>query len=183
MVAWIQALKSYWRGRLDTVDLLVLTSLKQVLFILKILFTLFKKQATLIRRSTVLSLPPHPLIQGMFCNSFRVKNDNDSISTETKQYAQIWNPQNFKNCLAHIWLNFKIIKFSLNFTKTKLAETFPSVAHFSYKFCFKIEELNKKDTTSWDQCHKTFYRGNLLPMYGNAIFLCFITLAPGANAF
>ncbi len=35
----------------------MLTCLDQLLFILKILLTLFKKQATLIRRSTVLSLP------------------------------------------------------------------------------------------------------------------------------
>ncbi len=46
----------YWRGRLSTVDLLVLTSLDRVLFILKILFNFLKKQATLTRRSTVLSL-------------------------------------------------------------------------------------------------------------------------------
>ena len=31
----------YWRGRLSTVDLLVLTNLKQLLFLLKILFTFF----------------------------------------------------------------------------------------------------------------------------------------------
>jgi hypothetical protein len=39
------------------VDLLVLTSLDQLIFILKILFTFDTKQAILIRRSTVLSLP------------------------------------------------------------------------------------------------------------------------------
>jgi hypothetical protein len=41
-----------------TVDLLILTSLDQLIFVLKVLFTLFTKQATLTRRSTVLSLPP-----------------------------------------------------------------------------------------------------------------------------
>jgi hypothetical protein len=50
--------KSYWRGRLGTVDLLVLTRLDE-LFILKILFTVFTKQPTLMRRSTLLSLPIH----------------------------------------------------------------------------------------------------------------------------
>ena len=50
--------KSYWGGRLSTVDLLVLTSLCQLVFILKILFSFFTKQATLMRSSTVLSLPP-----------------------------------------------------------------------------------------------------------------------------
>ncbi len=34
--------KSYWRGRLPTVNLLVLTSLNQLLFIIKILFTFHK---------------------------------------------------------------------------------------------------------------------------------------------
>jgi hypothetical protein len=43
--------------RLSTVDLLVLTSFEHLIFILKILFTFFTKQATLIRRSTVLRLP------------------------------------------------------------------------------------------------------------------------------
>jgi hypothetical protein len=42
---------------LSTVDLLVLTSLIQFIFILKIVFTCFTKQATLMRRSTGLSLP------------------------------------------------------------------------------------------------------------------------------
>ena len=54
----ISPAKSYKRERLSTVDLLLLISLDQILFILKILFTLFKKQATLIRRPTVLSRPP-----------------------------------------------------------------------------------------------------------------------------
>ncbi len=44
------------RGRLCTVDLLVLTSLDQHSFIMKILFSSFTKQATLMRRSTVLRL-------------------------------------------------------------------------------------------------------------------------------
>ncbi len=50
--------KSYSRGRLITVDLLVLTSSYSALFKLKILFTFVSKQATLKRRSTVMSLPP-----------------------------------------------------------------------------------------------------------------------------
>ncbi len=51
--------KSYWRGRrVSTVDLLVLTSLDKLLVKLKILFTFLTKDATLMRRSTVLILPP-----------------------------------------------------------------------------------------------------------------------------
>ncbi len=45
------------KGWISTVDLLELTSLDQLLFILKILLTFFTKQPTLMRRSTVLSLP------------------------------------------------------------------------------------------------------------------------------
>ncbi len=47
----------YWRGRLNTVDLLVLTSLDQLIFIWKILFIFSTKLATLVRRLTALSLP------------------------------------------------------------------------------------------------------------------------------
>jgi hypothetical protein len=50
--------KSYWGERLSTLYLLVLTSLYQLVLILKILFSFFTKQATLMRRSTILNLPP-----------------------------------------------------------------------------------------------------------------------------
>ncbi len=53
------------KGRLSTVDLLVLTSLDQLLLILKIIFILISK-AALFRRSTVLSLPPQLAFPG--CN-------------------------------------------------------------------------------------------------------------------
>ncbi len=43
-------------GRLSTVDLLVLASLEQLIFILKYCLPVFTKQAMLIRRSTVMSL-------------------------------------------------------------------------------------------------------------------------------
>ncbi len=46
-----------WRGRLSTVDLLVLTNIDQVLLKLKTLFTFLLKQPILMRRSTALSLP------------------------------------------------------------------------------------------------------------------------------
>ncbi len=54
---WSKPGKSYWRGRVSLVDIHVRQfSLDQLLFILKLLFTIFIKQATLMRRSTVLSL-------------------------------------------------------------------------------------------------------------------------------
>jgi hypothetical protein len=56
--------KPYWRGRLSTVDLLELTSLDHLVFILKRLFSLYTKQVTLMRRLTVLSLPPLLIFPG-----------------------------------------------------------------------------------------------------------------------
>jgi hypothetical protein len=46
-----------FRGRITTVDRLVLTSLDQLKFTLKILFNFVTKQATLTRKPTALSLP------------------------------------------------------------------------------------------------------------------------------
>ncbi len=54
--------KSYWRGRLPTVNLPVLTSLNKLPFILKY-YLLFTKQATL-KRSTLLSLPLQTIFLG-----------------------------------------------------------------------------------------------------------------------
>ncbi len=48
--------KPNWKGRISTVDFLLLTSLVQLIFILKILFTFAKKEDCSKRRSTVLSL-------------------------------------------------------------------------------------------------------------------------------
>ncbi len=62
--SWQSARKSYCSGRLSTVDLLVLTSLDQLLFIMKILFTFITKQSTFIRRSAVLSLSPQLVLLG-----------------------------------------------------------------------------------------------------------------------
>jgi hypothetical protein len=53
----IEARNPYWRGRFTTIDLLVLTSLDLLLFIMETLFTCLQKQATLMRRSIVLRLP------------------------------------------------------------------------------------------------------------------------------
>jgi hypothetical protein len=46
------------KGKLSTVDLLVLTRLDSLIFILEILLTFSTKQVTLTRRSFVLSLLP-----------------------------------------------------------------------------------------------------------------------------
>jgi len=58
LIKWyLEPGKPYWRGNLSTVDLLVLTSLDKLPFTKKILITFVRKQAKLMRRSTVLSLP------------------------------------------------------------------------------------------------------------------------------
>ena len=56
---------------LSTVDLLVLPSLDQLIFQLKILFSFFTKQATLMRRSIVLSLLPQLVFPGFKLNLIR----------------------------------------------------------------------------------------------------------------
>jgi hypothetical protein len=55
------------KGKLSTVDLLVLTSLDYLLLIIKILFTSFTKEAALIRRSIVLNLSPQYSLTVLFC--------------------------------------------------------------------------------------------------------------------
>ncbi len=71
----VKAGTPYWRGRLRTVDLLVLTSLNRLLFILKRLFTFLTKHPTSIRRSTVLSLLPHLVfpVKGTFWQQSRAE--------------------------------------------------------------------------------------------------------------
>jgi len=58
----------------STVDLRVLTSLYQLIFKLKILLTFFTKQANLIRRSTVLRLPPHLVFPGHTLSEQKVEH-------------------------------------------------------------------------------------------------------------
>jgi len=62
----------YWCGRLSTVDLLVLTSLDEFLFLL--IFNRFTKQATLMRRPTVLSLS----LQLVFPGTHSITNSRHS---------------------------------------------------------------------------------------------------------
>ncbi len=84
--------KSHWKGKLSTVyllvlpvdllvltaDLLVLTSLDQLLFVLKILLTFFSRQATSMRRSSVLSLPSQLAFHGQSCKQW-----NSTLLTST----------------------------------------------------------------------------------------------------
>ncbi len=54
----------YGRERISTVDLLILTSLDELIFILKMFVTFFTKQAALMRRSSVLNLPLQSVFPG-----------------------------------------------------------------------------------------------------------------------
>ncbi len=71
-VEWNQTLSALWTIQgsltegdgLSTIDLLSLTSLDQLLYKLKVLLTISTKQGTLMRRSTVQSLPPQLVFPG-----------------------------------------------------------------------------------------------------------------------
>jgi len=65
----IQGSFTEW-GRLGTVELLDLTCLNRLLFILKILFTLLTKQASLMRRSNVWSFTPRLVFPGKSYKNF-----------------------------------------------------------------------------------------------------------------
>ncbi len=73
---WVKPDKSQWGGWLSTFDLLVLISLDQIVFTLKILLSFFTKQATLMRRSTVLNLQlvfpgeTLPIIKNKVCHEY-----------------------------------------------------------------------------------------------------------------
>jgi len=63
----------YRRGRLSTVNLLGLTSSYEVLLIMRTLFTFFIIPATLMRRSTVLSLPLQLLFPALLKAFYQLK--------------------------------------------------------------------------------------------------------------
>ncbi len=71
----IMAGKPYRRRRFSTVHLLALTSTDQLLLIIQTLFNFFTKLPTLMRRSTVLSIP----LQSVF-------HDNVAQNNVTLQY-------------------------------------------------------------------------------------------------
>ncbi len=71
---------------MSTVDLLVLTSLDKLLFILKILFAFFTKQATFMRRSTVLSIHLQLVFPGWTVSDLRT-----GLFTQTKRNSLLIN--------------------------------------------------------------------------------------------
>jgi hypothetical protein len=110
---------SYWKGRLGTVDLRV----DQLLFIMKISFTFFTKQTALMRRSTVLSLPPqlvfpadthHNATKRRLYAIFRYAECRSCSSYAEFSYAARCYPrvlghfaiQHISQLLKHTWRNF-----------------------------------------------------------------------------
>ncbi len=100
IILWMRGLtltwsgKSYWRERLSTVDLLVLTSSDLLLLYWKYYFLSLTNQATLMRRSTVLSLPPllvfHALMYFSYSGEEILVNYNYSVSLAPEWYKDLW---------------------------------------------------------------------------------------------
>ncbi len=76
------------KGRLSMVDLLVPTSLCQLILELKILLNFFTKQAPLMRRSTVMSLPLQLVFPGLSLTD-RVKHSECIHALQNKHYTRV----------------------------------------------------------------------------------------------
>jgi hypothetical protein len=75
-----------------TVDLLVLTNLDQLLFIIKILFKCFIKQAALLRRLTVLSLPLQLVFPATSIHYSTIKPESSSSSRPISEEFSATSP-------------------------------------------------------------------------------------------
>ena len=82
----LSARNSYWRERLSTVYLRILASWDQRLFLFKILFIFFTKQAAWTWRSTVLTLPLQLVFPDItFCHHWQNKLERLPLSTPFNQ--------------------------------------------------------------------------------------------------
>ncbi len=116
------------KGMLSTVDLLVLTSLHKLLFILEKLFTFSTQQATLTRRSTVLSLPLQ-FVFPEFLRKIGLHHSPDGITNPKEKLLRFITTKFFckeKNALAfnrdrccHLALCLWLIPFHCNTTKLR----------------------------------------------------------------
>jgi hypothetical protein len=84
----VQARNLYYKERLCTVDLHVLISLDQLLLIMKILFTFVIKQAALMGRSTLLSLP----IWLVFLSSGQMRGSRPSVDRLNRNSSKVVEP-------------------------------------------------------------------------------------------
>jgi len=92
----------YWKGRLSTVDLLKLAILDQLLLIMQKLFTFLLKRATLMRSSTVLSLPVLSVFPAFMFQIFCPMCWN--VWNLWK-----WDHVNDENFLMKFWLKHRIL--------------------------------------------------------------------------
>jgi len=116
--------KPYWREGISTTDLLVLASLNQLLFILKILFNCVVKQVIAMRGSMVLSLP----VQLVFPDIIRSKIVDFEFLSEAHRFLKnknepkliffcqktLWTSRSFSGCFVNSWSKtlFNVIKKS-----------------------------------------------------------------------
>ncbi len=121
--------KPYWKGRFSAVGLLVLTSFDQLHFVLKILFTVFTKQTTLMGRSTVLSLPLQLVFPAVTCCLCQ------TIHFKFRQYLQ---PTNKASKIGGLSAN--IIPKPLNSNKHK------QTIHFIFVLIFLMCSLLQCDS-------------------------------------
>ncbi len=151
--------KYFWRGRFSTVDLLVLTSLDQLLLKLKILFTFFTKQATLMRRSIVVSLPTLLAFLG---------GSDKCFIRPSPRWPRSWTPPGnrqthlrtklfFSNALAyHTSADITVLE-RLDVTVWRVNYLqFPQILENVLKYCIDGFELRKNwQELCWHQCRKT----------------------------
>ncbi len=108
----ILARDSYWRGRLSTIDLLVLTSLDQLLFLLKILFSCFTKWANLMKRSMVLSLPAQLVFPALALGNQLMWNPCEMIKCMHAFYLYVFTKISMK-CIQQQSLCFQAVAAGL----------------------------------------------------------------------
>ncbi len=77
--------------RISTINLLILTSLDQLLLIMKILFKCFTRQAILMRRSIVLSLPLQLVVPGKWASPSHALLSNIRLRCEGTSAAENWS--------------------------------------------------------------------------------------------
>ncbi len=97
--------KSYWRGGLSTVDLLVLTSLDSLLCFLKILLTFLYKKSFLVEEinctepSSQLVFPANRIISNLWCVA-----KASMAGVTLYQYQRWFCNKMFVNVKAHLYL-------------------------------------------------------------------------------
>ncbi len=89
-----------------------------------------------------------------------------------------WNCLAEKNTLAYYNLAF-IIYFKVEVEPVvKVVKAAINFALWFHVFWSKNNLPTDTLSTTWAQCYKTFYRGNLLPFRGHTVILCYKATFP-----